>query len=80
MLQAVLETIQLEAGIGQPILEDPCPLDYLEWGWIPSIRDYLQHIDAKITGATPTPLTYREHDQYIMDSALLQTATYKKEC
>jgi hypothetical protein len=78
MLKSVLETIQLEAGIGKPILEDLRPLDYIEWGWIPSIRDYLQHIDAKITRATPTPLTYREHDQYIMDSALLQTATYKE--
>jgi hypothetical protein len=79
MLQAVLESIQLEAGIGRPILEDTRSLDYIEWGWIPSIRDFLQHIDAKITGATPTPLTYREHDQYIMDSSELQTATYKEK-
>jgi hypothetical protein len=62
MLKAVLETIQMESGIGKPILEDTKPLDYIEWGWIPQIQDFLHHIDAKIMGATQTPLTYRQHD------------------
>jgi hypothetical protein len=78
MLQALLETIQLEAGIGKPILEDTRPLDYIEWGWIPQIREFLNHIDGKIVGATKDPQTYREHDQYIMDSKVLQTMTYKE--
>jgi hypothetical protein len=78
MLHAVLETIQLESGIGKPILKDTRPLDYLEWGWIPQIRDFLEHIDGKIMGATKTPPTYRQNDQYIMDSDILQTTTYKE--
>jgi hypothetical protein len=40
MILTLLETIQLEAGIGHPILEDCRPLDYIEWGWIPHIRDF----------------------------------------
>jgi hypothetical protein len=78
MLRAVLDTIQLESGIGKPILEETRPLDYIEWGWIPHIRDFLHHIDAKITGATQTPLLYRENDQYLMDSSTLKNRTYKE--
>jgi hypothetical protein len=78
MLKAVLETIQLESGIGSPIFEDTRPLDYLEWGWIPQIRDFLHHIDGQIQGATDIPLRYRANDQYIMDSELLRTMTYKE--
>jgi ribonuclease HI/enamine deaminase RidA (YjgF/YER057c/UK114 family) len=78
MIKAVLDTIQLESGIGKPILEDTRPLDYIEWGWVPHIRDFLQHIDAKITGATQTPLMYRENDQYLMDSSTLKNCTYKE--
>jgi enamine deaminase RidA (YjgF/YER057c/UK114 family) len=78
MIQAVLDTIQLESGIGKPILEETRPLDYIEWGWIPQIRDFLQHIDARIMGATQTPLVYRENDQYLMDSPTLDNRTYKE--
>jgi hypothetical protein len=78
MLRAVLDTIQLESGIGKPILEDTRSLDYIEWGWIPQIRDFLQHIDGKVVGATRTPPTYRKNDQYIMDSTLLHTMTFKE--
>jgi hypothetical protein len=55
MKKALLETIQLESGIGSPILEDNRPPDYIEWGWIPQIRDFLQHIEGKIIGATKKP-------------------------
>jgi hypothetical protein len=58
MLLALLDTIQLESGIGQPILENCRALTYIEWGWIPQIRDFLWHINGKIIGATKTPLTY----------------------
>jgi hypothetical protein len=78
MLRALLETIQLEAGIGSPILEDTRAIDYIEWGWVPQIRDFLNHIDGKITGATPYPKTFRENDRYIMDSELLPTLSYKE--
>jgi hypothetical protein len=37
MLQNLLKVIQMESGIGNPILEDNHPLHYIEWGWIPSI-------------------------------------------
>jgi hypothetical protein len=78
MLQAVLETIQLESGIGSPILEDNKSLDYIEWGWIPQIREFLQHIDGKIIGATRVPKTYRTNDRYIMDSEILDKLSYKE--
>jgi hypothetical protein len=78
MLRALLETIQLEAGIGSPILEDTRAIDYIEWGWVPQIRDFLNHIDGKITGATTYPETFRENDRYIMDSELLPTLSYKE--
>jgi hypothetical protein len=78
MTRAVLEIVQLESGIGKPILEDTRSLDFIEWGWIPQIREFLQHIDAKIMGATLMPPTYRKHDQYIMDSEILNKLTYKE--
>jgi hypothetical protein len=62
MLAALIDTIQLEAGIENPILEDTRPLDYIEWGWIPQIREFLHHIKGKIQG---------------MDSPFLKSCTYK---
>jgi hypothetical protein len=47
----------MESGIGKPIMEDNRPLSYIEWGWIPSIQDFLYHINAVITNATDTPPT-----------------------
>jgi hypothetical protein len=78
-IRLLLQELNMESGIGKPILEETRPLDYIEWGWIPHIRDFLRHIDAKITGATQTPLLYRENDQYIiMDSPMLENWTYKE--
>jgi hypothetical protein len=37
LLRATAETIQLESGIGSPIMMDTRALDYIEWGWIPGI-------------------------------------------
>jgi hypothetical protein len=68
LLIALLDTIQLESGIGQPILENCRALDYIEWGWIPQIRDFLWHINGGIIGATKKPTTYREQDTYLMDA------------
>jgi hypothetical protein len=67
MLLALLDTIQQEAGIGTPIMENCKALEYIEWGWIPQIRDFLWHIKGNIIGATQTPKTYRIMDSYIMD-------------
>jgi hypothetical protein len=71
MLLELLDVIQLEAGIGNPILEDCRSLEYIEWGWIPQIRDFLHHINGKIMHATRKPDVYREHDQYLMDASYL---------
>jgi hypothetical protein len=78
MIQCLLDVIQLEAGIGKPVLEENRSLDYIEWGWIPSIRDFLFHINAKITNATKVPTTYRQGDSYIMDSPILKELSRKE--
>jgi hypothetical protein len=78
MLSILLDAIQQEAGIGRPILEDTRPLQYIEWGWIPSIRDFLHHIDAKIINATEGLPTYRENDSLIMDGDFLSKASRKE--
>jgi hypothetical protein len=78
LMQCLLDVIQLEAGIGKPVLEDNRPLDYIEWGWIPSIRDFLFHIKAKIMNASRTPTTYRQGDSYIMDSPELNALSRKE--
>jgi hypothetical protein len=78
MLTALLDTIQLESGIGCPILENCQPLDYIEWGWVIQIRDFLFHINATILGATEKPELYREHDTYLMDSNYLDTLTKRE--
>jgi hypothetical protein len=79
MLKILLDTIQQEAGISHPILEETRPLQYIEWGWIPSIRDFLHHIKAKITNATEGLKTYREHDCLLMDSGQLNHASRKEK-
>jgi hypothetical protein len=79
MLKILLDTIQQEAGISRPILEETRPLQYIKWGWIPSIRDFLHHIKAKITNATEGLKTYREHDCLIMDSIQLNHASRKEK-
>jgi hypothetical protein len=78
MLQAVLDTIQLELGLGAPILKETRSLDYIEWGWIPQIQEFLHHINGKISGATEQPKQFREHDEYIMDHHTLNEKTYKE--
>jgi hypothetical protein len=78
MLQILLDTIQQEAGISCPILEDTRPLHYIEWGWVPSIRDFLHHINAAITNATKQLPIYRENDSLIMDNNYLRSASRKE--
>jgi hypothetical protein len=78
MLIALLDAIQLEAGIGTPIMEDCRPLDYIEWGWIPQIRDFLHHINGQIIVGKRKQMTYREDDSYLMDSEYLATITRRE--
>jgi hypothetical protein len=79
LLQYLLEVIQMESGIGRPILEENRPLVYIEWGWIPAIRDFLLHINAQIINATRTPPTFRTFDSYIMDAPAITTMTRKEQ-
>jgi hypothetical protein len=79
MLDILLEVIQMEAGIQQPILEDTRPLQYIEWGWIPSIRDFLYHMDAQITNATSGLPLYRVNDSLIMDSTTIKELSRKEQ-
>jgi hypothetical protein len=71
ILQATIQTIQLEAGISKSIFEDTTPLVYVPWSWLMSIRDFLHHLNAEIRGIpiTMTP-HYRENDQHIMEAAI----------
>jgi hypothetical protein len=78
MLISLMDAIQLEAGIGKPIMEDCRSLDYIEWGWIPSIRDYLQHINGQIMLGRRKEPTYRDHDTYLMDSLYLREITQRE--
>lgn len=78
MLIALIDAIQLEAGIGKSILEDCRPLDYLEWGWIPQIRDFLHHINGQIILGRRQQKTYRVNDTYLMDSPYLSTISRKE--
>jgi hypothetical protein len=79
MLHYLIEVIQMESGIGHPILEDNQPLSYIEWGWIPAIRDFLLHINGKIVNALRTPPTFRINDSYIMDSPHLMKLPRKQQ-
>jgi hypothetical protein len=79
MILYLLEVIQMEAGIGRPILEENRPLIYIEWGWIPSIRDFLLHINAQVRNATREPHIFRKNDSYIMDSPLISGMTRKEQ-
>jgi hypothetical protein len=79
MLLASLDTIQLEAGIRAPILENCKALAYIEWGWIPQIRDFLWHINSRILSATETPKSYRENDQYLMDSHRIEKMSHRDQ-
>jgi hypothetical protein len=79
LIRIALETVQLEAGIQQPILMDNKTLPYLEWGWIPSIRDFLLHVNAGISNATKPGEIFREHDEYLMDLPILKTLSFKEQ-
>jgi hypothetical protein len=79
ILRILLDVIQQEAGIQAPILEENRPLHYIEWGWIPSIRDFLLHINAKIMNATTGLATYRINDSMIRDAPELRQTSRKEQ-
>jgi hypothetical protein len=78
MIIALLDAIQMEAGIGDPILENCRPLDYIEWGWIQLIRDYLQHINGHISIGNRQKQLFRENDCYLMDAPYLEQITQRE--
>jgi hypothetical protein len=79
MLTILLDVLQLEAGLQMPILEDTRALHYIEWGWLPSIRDFLHHMNGKITKATSGLPVYRVNDSLIMDSPIITTLSRKEQ-
>jgi hypothetical protein len=79
MIQCALDAIQMELGIGSPIMEENRPLNYIEWGWIPNIQDFLLHINASITNATPLPPLFRQNDSYIMDAEIIPRLSRKEQ-
>jgi hypothetical protein len=60
-------------------MEDCRPLAYIEWGWIPHLRDFLYHINGRIIGVTEQPSIYRQNDAYIMDSRELEKFTIREQ-
>jgi hypothetical protein len=78
MLIALLDAMQLEAGIGESILEDCRPLNNVEWGWVHQIRDFLNHINGKVILGRRKLKRYRTHDTYLMDSPYLATISRKE--
>jgi len=48
VLQSLLETYQLYAGIREPILEDTRPLLWCPDGWVSSLRRFLAQTNSKI--------------------------------
>jgi len=70
IMQCLLETYQLFAGIRQPILEDTGPLPWCPDGWVTSLRHFLFQINGKILLNTmwSTP-ERRLGDRHIMDDA-----------
>jgi ribonuclease HI len=69
VLAATIQALQIEAGIGKSIFEQTEPLPHVDWSWLMSIRDFLEHINAEIRGVpvTITPLC-RRNDKYIMEA------------
>jgi hypothetical protein len=59
-------------------MEDCRPLDYIEWGWLPQIRDFLHHINGHIIIGERRPERYRKHDTYLMDSPYLNNITTRE--
>jgi hypothetical protein len=68
-MEATLQALQIEAGIGKNIFEQTTPLPQVNWSWLMSIRDFLEHINAEIRGVPVTiiPLC-RRNDKYIMEA------------
>jgi len=70
VIQCLLETYQLYAGICDPILEDTGPLPWCPDGWVTSLRQFLHQTKGKIILATQwTPQARRTGDRHIMNDA-----------
>ena len=66
-----VETLQLIAGIGKPILEETGQLQCLPKGWVTTLREFLNFANAtiEITNAW-IPALQRQNDIHIMDAML----------
>ena len=64
-----VETLQLIAGIGQPILESTGHLSHLPKGWVTTLREFLNFANATIeTTNAWMPKLQRENDTHMMDA------------
>jgi hypothetical protein len=60
MLLATLQALQIEAGIGENTFKQNKPLPYVNWSWLMSIRNFLDHINAFIKGVPITVYLHAE--------------------
>jgi len=70
IMQCLLESYQLYAGIRKPILEDTGPLPWCPEGWVTSLRHFLFQIQGQILLNTTWSVPERRlGDRHIMDDA-----------
>jgi len=75
-----IEAYQISAGLSCPILEDTCPLPWMQHGWINCICWFLYSIQGQIILKDPwVPTSWREHDWCIMDDVFSQISSINFE-
>ena len=75
-----IEAYQISAGLSCPILEDTCPLPWMQHGWINCIYQFLYSIQGQIILKDPwVPTSWREHDWCIMDDVFSQISSINFE-
>lgn len=76
-----LQYLQLEAGIGESILENPqIDISYLTPSWLTSVRNFLSKHNMSITLTDqPTIQAAGPHDQFIMQSQHLSRYTPRQQ-
>jgi hypothetical protein len=79
VLLSTIQALQIEAGIGKGIFEQTKPLAHTHWSWLMGIRDFLEHIKAKIEGIPIAIIPkYRENDKYLMEWATRERFTLRE--
>jgi len=84
LYSALIDTYQLYAGIGRPVLEDTQPLPWCPLGWLSSICQFLYSINSQIKLDHPwlSP-SCQAHDCHIMDDVISlspKATVYYQQC